>query len=157
MKEVLGKMPRQCRMTMWVATNPHLSSLCLKVIICILTVFVTHRVVVFHQCGEICMQTNILSLQFSNRSLIPNMTNMSVLLRSAETSPSRARGLFFFYTEWPGKDYFIKTTQSLHFSFPVFSELHIITVAFILIVLFSETLKHFFNLSHLGHQPYCFW
>lgn len=67
-----------------------------------------------HQCKEICLQLTfyVLSLQFSNRSLIPNMTNMSVLLRSAETSPSRARGLFFFYTEWPGKYYCIKTTQS---------------------------------------------
>lgn len=43
----------------------------------------------------------LLFLKFFSRSLTPNMTNMSVWLRSVEMSPLKARGRFFFYTEWP--------------------------------------------------------
>lgn len=54
----------------------------------------------FKSLSLINITTFFLSLKFSSRSSTPDMTNMSASLRSVETSPSKARGAFFFCTEW---------------------------------------------------------
>lgn len=94
------------------------------------------------------LKTNLcyLSFKFSSRSLTPNTTNMSVLLRSVETSPSKARGQFFFYIESPGRYYYRKTcwcsliwNKVFHFEKIYwkleeccsFDDLHVVTAAFV--------------------------